>query len=481
MGGPSKGHGRGGAPQPNLVSAAGPATGYGAPVSAGTPYVQGPAAYTLPQAQESGSCKGSGQPVLPGKGHSHGHQKGAPAQKGSGKGVGQEEDDEDDDDDDEDDDDCDEECCVDEDRQHFADVCYSLVDYGRDAHADLQCMEDSFSGITDPHDRALLLPPGADIMRELRVCAKINARFLSTLVQTDEDASDFSSLPAHHQVHERNSVKVRTVLRQFVRDWADEGAQERETQYGPLLEAMERHVPLPGPPGKGKQVRRPRVLCPGSGLSRLPFEVARRGYGAQGNEFSYHMLQGSKWVLNETSKAKSHIIYPYLLNLENRKTARDQVRGVKIPDICPGEVLCPPGVQTSPQDFSMCAGEFVEVYHEQKNEWDAVLTCFFIDTAKNIFLYIRTIADIIRPGGLWANIGPLLFHYAEQPAAISIELSWEEIKPAIAKYFDFREEEMRFAYYTTNERGLMRTRYRCIYFAAIRNKTPTDGHSHPVF
>ena len=53
-------------------------------------------------------------------------------------------------------------------------------------------------------------------------------------------------MPANHQVEERNSVKVRTVLRQFVRDWADEGAPERGVQYGCLLDALERHVPKTG-------------------------------------------------------------------------------------------------------------------------------------------------------------------------------------------------------------------------------------------
>ena len=51
---------------------------------------------------------------------------------------------------------------------------------------------------------------------------------------------------------------------------------------------------------------------------------------------------------------------------------------------------------------------------------------FFLDTAKNIFLYIRTIASILRHGGAWVNLGPLLFHYAESPGEVSIELSWEE-------------------------------------------------------
>ena len=35
-------------------------------------------------------------------------------------------------------------------------------------------------------------------------------------------------------------------------------------------------------------------------------------------------------------------------------------------------------------DFSMVAGEFVEVYSPQKGEWDSIVTCFFIDTANNI-------------------------------------------------------------------------------------------------
>merc|ERR1711879_387668 len=106
----------------------------------------------------------------------------------------------------------------------------------------------------------------------------------------------------------------------------------------------------------------------------------------------------------------------------------------------------------------------------------------FLDTAKNVLLYIRTIAHILRPGGLWANIGPLLYHYAEQPNSISIELSWEEIRPAIEKYFVFTEEPVRRrAYYTTNACGLFRTKYNTIFFEALRNNTPTEGTSKDVF
>lgn len=369
----------------------------------------------------------------------------------------------------------------DEDRQHFAEVCYSLMAYGDDAESELRGFEEALQAV-DPIERALLPPnlQGRETLDEMAKCVDVNTQFLKMLVESDEDAMCYAKIPSTHQVQERNSVKVRTVLRQFVRDWAAEGAAERETQYGPLLSALERFVPVSAAARAGRGPL-PRVACPGSGLSRLPFEAARRGYSAQGNEFSYHMLEGSKWVLNETWATNTHTIYPFVLSLAHRSGARDHMRGVQIPDVCPSEVLCPGGVMPVGMEFSMCAGEFVDVYQDQQAEWEAVLTCFFVDTAKNIFLYIRTIANMIRPGGLWSNLGPLLYHYAEQPDAISIELSWEEVKPAIAKYFDFKEESVHEAKYTTNERGLFYTRYRCIYFAAMRNAVPVDGYSNPVF
>jgi len=439
---------------------AGPLPGY-APAPGGTGVASGGA----PQKGKKGGGKGSSLSGERGKGQGRRSKRGKAAKKPVARQPGSEDGSED------------------EDMQHFADVCYSLVAYPSDAANELKWIEESFASITDPHDRALLLPSTTPkLIEEMRQRAAVNAAFLAMLVESDEDARQFSRIPRGHAVQEQNSVKVRTVLRQFVRDWAEEGAKERDSQYGCLLRALQKYVPLErGAQGAhtGCCPGKPRVLTPGSGLARLPFEVARLGYHAQGNEFSYHMLQGSKWVLNETSAPYTHTIFPFVLGLEHRRGSRDHLRGIKIPDICPSDELCPNGVQIV--ELSMCAGEFVEVYAPQKDQWDAVLTCFFLDTAKNVFLYIRTIAHITRPGGIWANIGPLLYHYAEQPSAISIELSWEEVKPAIEKYFDFKEEEVRQAYYTTNTSGMFHTRYRCKYFVAVRNNIPTSGASHPVF
>lgn len=81
----------------------------------------------------------------------------------------------------------------------------------------------------------------------------------------------------------------------------------------------------------------------------------------------------------------------------------------------------------------MVAGDFVEVYGEEQHieKWDCIVTCFFIDTAKNILEYIEIFHRILKPGGLWINIGPLLYHYENSPGEMSIELSLDQVKCAI--------------------------------------------------
>lgn len=37
--------------------------------------------------------------------------------------------------------------------------------------------------------------------------------------------------------------------------------------------------------------------------------------------------------------------------------------------------------------------------------WDCIATCFFIDTAHNVIDYIDTIWKILKPGGIWINVG----------------------------------------------------------------------------
>jgi carnosine N-methyltransferase len=63
--------------------------------------------------------------------------------------------------------------------------------------------------------------------------------------------------------------------------------------------------------------------------------------------------------------------------------------------------------------MNMTAGDFITSYSGPDNEdtFDAVVTVYFIDTAPNLIRYIETIRNVLKPGGLWINVGPLLWHF----------------------------------------------------------------------
>jgi len=382
---------------------------------------------------------------------------------------------------------------------HFLSVSYSLAGYAESAmqSVDHFCAQLRFA-LSDPEDRALWCGANPDaFVQHMKQRVTHNQNFLNKLVMDLGDCPvgppcglgvhtpppGILQVPAGHQVDSGNESKTRSTLRQFVRDWAREGEPERRCSYEPLIRSLEQYVPLrTGKHGYGKGGA-PRVLTPGSGLGRLTFEVARRGYFAEGNEFSYHMLLGTAWILNGSGPALSATIFPYVLDLAGRVQMHEVMRPVCIPDVSPGEE-CERN-EDSFGGISMRSGEFAEVYKDQLQEWDAVLTAFFIDTAHNIFAYLRVIAQLIRPGGLWANVGPLLWHYAPSSGgsydSVSVELSWEELRPAIERYFEIKEVNQQNARYTDSNLAGKKRLYCCLHFVAIRNSVPSQGHSAPVW
>jgi carnosine N-methyltransferase len=102
--------------------------------------------------------------------------------------------------------------------------------------------------------------------------------------------------------------------------------------------------------------------------------------------------------------------------------------------------------------------------------WDCIVTCFFLDTAHNVLEYIECISQLLRKGGLWVNIGPLLYHYSEQPEEVQLELSWEEIEKVIPKCgFEYRRRpEFRDCVYTSDKESMMQMVYKCAFFSAVK-------------
>ncbi|XP_075081602.1 uncharacterized protein LOC107761920 isoform X2 [Nicotiana tabacum] len=257
--------------------------------------------------------------------------------------------------------------------------------------------------------------------------------------------------------------KVRCIIRNIVRDWAKEGQQERDQCYRPILEELERLFP------DRSNENPPACLVPGAGLGRLALEISCLGFACQGNEFSYYMMICSSFILNHAQAAGEWTIFPWIHSNCNSVSDNDQLRPVSVPDIHPASAGITEG-------FSMCGGDFVEVYSDpsQGGVWDAVVTCFFLDTAHNIVEYIEIISEVLKDGGVWINLGPLLYHFADmysQEDEMSIELSLEDVKRVALQYgFIFEKESTIETTYTTNSRSMMQNRYYAAFWT-MRKKT----------
>ncbi|CAI8597848.1 unnamed protein product [Vicia faba] len=260
--------------------------------------------------------------------------------------------------------------------------------------------------------------------------------------------------------------KVRCIIRNVVRDWAVEGQKERDQCYKPILEELNSLFP-----NRSKESP-PACLVPGAGLGRLALDISCLGFICQGNEFSYYMMICSSFILNHCETAGEWTIYPWIHSNCNSLSDSDQLRPVSIPDIHPASAGITEG-------FSMCGGDFVEVYSDssQIGAWDAVVTCFFIDTAHNIVEYIEIISQILKDGGVWINLGPLLYHFADtygQDDEMSIELSLEDVKRIALHYgFEIEKERTIETTYTTNPKSMMQNRYFAAFWTMRKKSTAT--------
>mmetsp|Transcript_9742 Transcript_9742/g.23111 ORF Transcript_9742/g.23111 Transcript_9742/m.23111 type:complete len:396 (+) Transcript_9742:369-1556(+) len=349
--------------------------------------------------------------------------------------------------------------------EHFEQVIKAFQYYTPHALSVIRKAELSYQRLPPSHQAILQHLPEKALKQKQAV--EVNQNFLGTIVehaksfictsQLLHDArTQFAAIPSEEGL---DMDKIRCTLRQFMRDWSEEGANERKQCYLPITDALEAyysHYPV-------DQRYRLKVLLPGAGLGRLAYNVAKLGFSAQGCEFSYQMLLSSNYILNYAPGPKALPIHPWALSSSNVwDTDAHQLQQILVPDELPGGL--PANV-----DFSMVAGDFLEVYRGQVGEWDCVATSFFIDTASNIVDYVQHIHSLLTDGGIWINLGPLLYHYTDSPDVDSIELSYSELRALILHYgFEIQQEKECTCYYTQNPSSMMHTIYNCSFFVAIK-------------
>eukprot|EP00879_Flechtneria_rotunda_P018353 GHRR01019250.1.p1 GENE.GHRR01019250.1~~GHRR01019250.1.p1 ORF type:complete len:148 (+),score=74.27 GHRR01019250.1:576-1019(+) len=98
--------------------------------------------------------------------------------------------------------------------------------------------------------------------------------------------------------------------------------------------------------------------------------------------------------------------------------------------------------------------------------FDAVVTSFFIDTAHNVLDYLEVIHHVLKPGGYWIHLGPLLWHWADgNYEELSVELSLADVQQA-AVLMGFKPLQQQFvdAAYIANIRSMYKTVYQAAFW-----------------
>ncbi|KAK1059558.1 hypothetical protein LTR33_013120 [Friedmanniomyces endolithicus] len=218
--------------------------------------------------------------------------------------------------------------------------------------------------------------------------------------------------------------KARSTIRQLYRDWSLEGLPERHASHTPILAALAEYLPVLLAAGR----HRHRILVPGAGLGRLVFELCIAGYTVEGNELSYHQLIASNYILYVAQSVGQHKLFPWALGFNNHLSRANQLQAVSVPDVLPSTALAETDERLQSdtplrERMVWTAGDFCELYKQPRylNTFDAVTTCFFIDTSSNLIDYIETVTHTLQPNGVWVNIGPLLWHFEATPTPAATE------------------------------------------------------------
>jgi len=329
----------------------------------------------------------------------------------------------------------------------------------------------NLTGLSADDKAELIRSPEVQISL-MQDAVNLNLAFLekvNTLVETGQKSLAADEQTKHIEVTIPSQKSVEKMLFTVVREWSKEGEEERAECFQRLLGALEGHLASARDEAASSGAARPRVLIPSAQLGRLPFEVQSRGFDCESCEENALLYFCSEFVRHEGADAEAHLIRPFALGTCNRVRAADNVRDINFPEV-PVPAASLPRTRLA---------NFAHLYNSSATRatFDAVLTNHCLDTSGNIFRYVRTVAHVVRPGGIWANFGPLAFEQGgnDEGHGHGVEVSAEELKFAVSQFFDIKDEAVVQGLYAENARAMMQFQFGCIFFSAVRNDKPVPG------
>ena len=157
--------------------------------------------------------------------------------------------------------------------------------------------------------------------------------------------------------------------------------------------------------------------------------MAATGFDTSANELSPYMNYTFKFLCSFNKKYSSpSVIHPYAHWFSHQTRNSATFRAVEFPDTVP----------RLSDNFRLLDYDFLKI--QEAGRYDYIVTQFFIDTSLNVIETLEHIHSLLRPGGQWINLGPLLWTGGGQAA---VELSLEEVlKLATMIGFDVADDDV---------------------------------------
>ncbi|KAF9529742.1 N2227-like protein-domain-containing protein [Crepidotus variabilis] len=273
----------------------------------------------------------------------------------------------------------------------------------------------------------------------------IQANAVITAGICDVAIGDFHDEKLHNSIHDLDSAdlgRVRESLKHFVRDWSQDGKIERDKILEPILAVIR--------PIHESQRASTKVLVPGCGLGRLAWEVAQLGFDTTANELSFFMTLAFRFLLSveSTPTPNAHKAHPYAHWFSHQRSNESLFRSISFPDTVP---------RLGP-NFKLIEGDFLKLSPPDEG-YDYLITLFFIDTSLDFFATLAQIHQLLKPGGKWINLGPLLWTGGGQA---KVELSLDEVMAAVQERRTVECE------YTGDREAMMKWIYKAEFWVAER-------------
>ena len=344
----------------------------------------------------------------------------------------------------------------------FRIVCYELLNY----HYNNQYIVKNLIKVFSSLDKKYLekLPFNyKEKIQKVNECLEINQKFFKKINDLYIPKFDYIKVTKEEFEEYRGFEKMLMssfFLSCVLRDWTIESKPERDQNYGKMVRELKKYINY-----DDKELMQNndfKVLVPGTGCSRMTFELAKRGFDVECNDFCYIYILFCDYLFNYSTK-NSEIFCPNIDSFSNTFDSELVIKKYSFPDVDIREEL----KNANAKKIIFTKGDFLKLYKGQKEKYNAIITLFFIDVSKNIIEYVEIMHDLLKPGGVWINLGCLDYFYSRQN--LSIDLTWDELRHVILEYgFELKSELESFVPYGVKEGKGTSQMYGTVFFTAYK-------------